>query len=128
MEDTQELPMRFETLAVHAGGERDETGAIAPPLHLSTNYEHSPSGEPRHGYLYARMDNPIQRRLESALAAVEGGQAALVFASGVAAGAAYLQSLPAGSHVLFSTTSSTGSAPWLRASFRAGASIGRRST
>ncbi len=102
MEDTQELPMRFETLAVHAGGERDETGAIAPPLHLSTNYEHSPSGEPRHGYLYARMDNPIQRRLESALAAVEGGQAALVFASGVAAGAAYLQSLPAGSHVLFS--------------------------
>ena len=94
--------MRFETMAVHAGGERDETGAIAPPLHLSSNYEHGPSGEILHGYLYARKDNPIQRRLEKALAEVEGGQASLVFASGVAAGAAYLQSLPPGSHVLFS--------------------------
>jgi cystathionine gamma-synthase len=93
--------MRFETLAVHAGGERDETGAIVPPLHLSTNYEHSPSGEPLHGYLYARFDNPIQRRLESALAVLDAGEAALVFASGVAAGAAYLQSVPRGTHVLF---------------------------
>jgi cystathionine gamma-synthase len=93
--------MKFETLAVRAGCERDATGAIAPPLHFSTNYEHGPSGEQLHEYLYIRIDNPTQRRLESALAAVEGGQAALVFASGVAAGAAYLQSLPAGSHVLF---------------------------
>jgi cystathionine gamma-synthase len=102
METTQRLSMKFETLAVHAGAERDETGSIAPPLHLSTNYEHSPSGEPSNGHLYIRMDNPIQRRLEDALAAVESGQGALVFASGVAAGAAYLQSLPPGSHVLFS--------------------------
>jgi cystathionine gamma-synthase len=101
MGSSHKSPMRFETLAVHAGGERDETGAIAPPLHLSSNYEHGPSGEILHGYLYARYDNPIQRRLESALAEVEGGQASLVFASGVAAGAAYLQSLPPGSHVLF---------------------------
>jgi cystathionine gamma-synthase len=93
--------MKFETLAVRAGGERDATGAITPPLHFSTNYEHGPAGEQLHDYLYIRIDNPTQRRLESALAAVEGGQAALVFASGVAAGAAYLQSLPAGSHVLF---------------------------
>jgi len=102
MGSSYKSPMRFETLAVHAGGERDETGAIAPPLHLSANYEHGPSGEILHGYLYARKDNPVQRRLESALAEVEGGQASLVFASGVAAGAAYLQSLPPGSHVLFS--------------------------
>ncbi len=102
MGSSNEPPMRFETLAVHAGGERDETRSIAPPLHLSSNYEHGPSGEILHGYLYARKDNPIQRRLENALAEVEGGQASLVFASGVAAGAAYLQSLPPGSHVLFS--------------------------
>jgi cystathionine gamma-synthase len=94
--------MRFETLAVHAGGERDETGAITPPLHLSMNYEHSPDGEPPREYLYARIDNPIQRRLEDAFSAVEGGEASLVFASGVAAGAAVLQSLLPGSHVLFS--------------------------
>ena len=96
------MPTKFETLAVRIGGERDETGAIAPPLHLSTNYEHTPSGEPLHEFLYVRIDNPIQRRLESTLAALDGGEAALVFASGVAAGAAYLQALPAGTHILFS--------------------------
>jgi cystathionine gamma-synthase len=95
------LSMRFETLAVHAGGERDETGAIAPPLHLSTNYEHNPDGEPPREFLYIRIDNPMQHRLESALAILEGGEISLVFASGVAAGAAYLQSLEPGSHVLF---------------------------
>ena len=95
------LSMRFETLAVHAGGERDETGAIAPPLHLSTNYEHNPDGEPPREFLYIRIDNPMQHRLESALAVLDGGETSLVFASGVAAGAAYLQSLEPGSHVLF---------------------------
>lgn len=92
--------IRFETIAVHAGAERDATGAVAPPIHLSSNYEHGPAGERLHGFLYARLDNPTQRRLETALAAVEGGASALVFSSGVAAGAAMLQSLPPGSHVL----------------------------
>ncbi|EQD65240.1 Cys/Met metabolism, pyridoxal phosphate-dependent enzyme, partial [mine drainage metagenome] len=37
--------MRLETLAVHAGAAVDaETGALAPPLHLSTTYEHAPDG------------------------------------------------------------------------------------
>jgi cystathionine gamma-synthase len=93
--------MKFETLAVRAGADRDETGAISPPLHLATNYEHGPAGEHVHDFIYTRIDNPTQRRLETALATVEGGEAALAFASGVAAGAAYFQSLPAGSHVLF---------------------------
>ncbi|MGH9362221.1 MAG: trans-sulfuration enzyme family protein, partial [Thermoanaerobaculia bacterium] len=94
--------MRFETLAVHAGGERDPTtGAVAPPIHLSTNYEHGPAGELPHGYLYVREGNPTQDRLEGALAALDGGAAALAYASGMAAGCAYLQALPAGTHVLF---------------------------
>ncbi|MGA7629710.1 MAG: PLP-dependent transferase [Terriglobales bacterium] len=94
--------MQFETLAVHSGAERDETGAVAPPLHFSTNYEHNPDGVPARDFLYIRFGNPMERRLEGALSAVEGGAAALVFASGVAAGASYLESLPSGSHVLFS--------------------------
>jgi cystathionine gamma-synthase len=51
--------------------------------------------------MYIRESNPTQTRLEEALAEIEGGAAALVFASGLAAGAAYLQALPAGSHVIF---------------------------
>ena len=38
--------MRFETLAVHAASEKDPaTGAVAPPIHLSTTFEHGPAGE-----------------------------------------------------------------------------------
>jgi cystathionine gamma-synthase len=94
--------MRFETLAVHAAADPDaETGALAPPIHLATTFEHTPEGAPKGGHTYIRDSNPSQDRLESALAAVEGGEAALAFASGVGAGAAILQSLEPGSHVVF---------------------------
>src|SRR6187402_663678 len=97
--------MRFETLAVHAGGEADrETGAVAPPIHLSTNFLHGPESEPLHGRLYQREGNPTQDRLEEALVAIEGGgpsSGALVFASGMAAASTLLQSLPAGGRILF---------------------------
>jgi len=94
--------MRFETRAVHAGGEPDPgTGAVAPPIHLSTTYLHAPDGERLHGRLYSREGNPTQDRLETALAALEGGERALAFASGMAAAAALAEALPEGSHVLF---------------------------
>lgn len=93
--------MRFETLAVHAGGEPDkETGAMAPPIHLATTFEHGPAGERRAGYEYLREGNPTQDRLEHMLAGLEHGEAALAFASGQAAMTAALQSLPVGAEVL----------------------------
>src|SRR5690242_10072230 len=94
--------MRIETIAVHAGGSPDAaTGSVAPPIHLSTTFEHGPESEKPHGFMYIRDGKPGEARLEPALAAIEGGEAALVFSSGMAAGAAALQSLPSGSHVLF---------------------------
>ena len=61
--------MRFETLAIHAGAEADaETGAVAPPLHMSTTFQHGPAGERRAGYEYQREANPTQDRLETCLA------------------------------------------------------------
>ena len=98
--------MRFETKAIHAGGEPDEaTGALAAPIHLSTTFERMPDGETPQGYVYIRESNPTQTRLEEALAAIDGGEAALAFASGVAAGAAILQSLPRGAHVVLPSDS-----------------------
>ena len=92
--------MRPETLAVHAGGEPDAaTGAIAPPLHLATTFAHGPAGERVAGYEYTREGNPTQDRLETALAAMEGGAAALAFASGMAAMNALLEAMPAGERV-----------------------------
>jgi cystathionine gamma-synthase len=89
------------TLAVHAGAEPDaETGALAPPIHLATTFKHGPAGERVAGYEYQREGNPTQDRLEAALTALEGGAAALAFASGMAAMTGLLESLPNGARVL----------------------------
>lgn len=97
------LKMRLETIAVHAGGEIDSTtGALAPPLYLSTTFEHGPAAQPIHQFLYIREKNPTQSRLEAALRDLEGGAAALVFSSGMAAAAAVLQTLTPGTHIVFS--------------------------
>jgi len=101
--------MRFETLAVHAGGEPDaQTGAVAPPIHLATTFRHGPAGERVDGYEYLREGNPTQDRLETMLSALEGGQASLAMASGMAAMTVLLESLPAGAHVLIPDDCYTG--------------------
>lgn len=93
--------MRFETLCVHAGAAPDPlTGAVAPPIHLSTTYERDPDGEFSRGFKYARDLNPTRKALETAMAVVEGGTAALAFASGQAASTAVFQSLSPGDHVI----------------------------
>ncbi|HTC24000.1 MAG TPA: PLP-dependent transferase [Gemmatimonadales bacterium] len=93
--------MRFETLAVHAGHEPDPaTGAVTPPIHLSTTFERAPDGTFPGGYIYSRDANPNRRTLERCLADLEGGAAAAAFASGMAATAAIMQSLAPGDHVL----------------------------
>lgn len=100
---------RIETLAVHAGGEPDAaTGAVAPPIHLSTTFAHGPAGERIAGFEYQREHNPTQQRLETALAALEGGAAALAFGSGMAAMNGLLEALPAGSHFLYPRDCYTG--------------------
>jgi cystathionine gamma-synthase len=94
--------MKFETRAVHAGQRIDPaTGSVAPPIHLSTTFARDAEGTPLGGHTYIRESNPNQDQLEAALASLEGGEAALVFASGMAAGVALLQALPPGSHVVF---------------------------
>jgi cystathionine gamma-synthase len=78
--------MRIETLAIHAGRAPDAaTGAIREPIHLSTTFERAADGSYPHGYSYARAGNPNRTMLESAVAALEGGAAAVAFASGTAA-------------------------------------------
>ena len=92
--------MRFETLAVHAGRRTDPTGGVAPPLHLSTTFERDEAGVPVGGHSYIRESHPMNDLLEAALAPLDGGEAALCLASGMAAGAAVLQALPPGGRVI----------------------------
>lgn len=92
---------RFETLAVHAGhGVDPATGAVVDPIHLSTTFEREPDGSYPRGYLYSRNGNPNRNGLETALAALEGGEACATFGSGLAAVTAIFQGLQPGDHVL----------------------------
>lgn len=93
--------MRIETIAVHAGHQPDPvTGAVTPPIHMSTTFEREPDLSYRAGFVYSRNANPNRQSLERCLAELEGGGAAACFASGSAATNAVLQSLEPDAHVV----------------------------
>jgi cystathionine gamma-synthase len=93
--------MRMETLAVHAGLRVDEsTGAVVPPIHPATTFEHEPDSTYPRGFLYSRGANPNRNALEECLSELEGGAAAAAFASASAATAAVFQALAPRDHVL----------------------------
>ncbi|MDH6422363.1 cystathionine gamma-synthase [Aurantimicrobium minutum] len=76
----------FNTRAVHAGQEPDQlTGAVIPPIHLSSTYAQDGVGNLRAGYEYSRSGNPTRDNLHESIAALEGGHRAFSFASGLAA-------------------------------------------
>jgi cystathionine beta-lyase/cystathionine gamma-synthase len=86
---------------VHAGQDPDpRTGAVIPPLYQTSTYQQEGLGKPRLGYEYARTQNPTRTALETNMAALEGGQHAFAFASGLAAIGTLLQLLQAGDHVV----------------------------
>ncbi len=92
---------RLETLAVHAGhGVDSATGAVTEPIHLSTTFEREADGSYPRGFLYSRNGNPNRNGLETALSALEGGDACATFGSGLAAVTAIFQGLQPGDHVV----------------------------
>src|SRR3954466_11464466 len=92
----------FETLAIHAGQEPDPaTGAVVPPIYQTSTYKQDGVGGLRGGYEYSRSANPTRTALEQCLAAIEGGQHGLAFASGLAAEDTLLRTVCApGDHVI----------------------------
>jgi cystathionine gamma-synthase len=98
---TKVQPGRIETLAVHAGRWVDPaTGAVTPPIHLSTTFERDRDGTYPTGFSYSREGNPTRQSLEECLAALEGGEEALAFSSGLAVATALLQGLEPGDHIV----------------------------
>jgi cystathionine gamma-lyase len=83
----------FSTRAIHAGQEADPaTGATIVPIYATSTYTQSAPGVHK-GYEYSRSGNPTRKALETALAALEDGEMALAFASGLAATTAVFASL-----------------------------------
>ena len=104
MTNYQEMKSNFQrgfaTRAIHIGQEPDlETGAVAAPIHATSTYVQQELGKNK-GYEYARVSNPTRTRLEQNLAALEGGIAARVFASGMAAINALCAMFKSGDHVV----------------------------
>lgn len=114
--------MNFETIAAQAAHQIDQaTGAVAPPIYLSTTFERDPDGDYSRGFVYSRTDNPNRRALEQCLALLEGGEAgnaeAAAFGSGSAATAAVFQALAPGDHVIAPDDCYHGTAKMLREVF-----------
>ena len=93
-------PLDPRTAAVRAGLETDpSTGAVVPPLHLSSTYTFPAFGE-KGPYDYSRSGNPTRDLLAAALADLENGAGAVVTGSGMAAIALVGQLLPRGSRLI----------------------------
>ena len=74
----------FNTKVIHSGHKEDkETGAVMPPIHLSSTFKQKSPGDFK--YEYARTNNPTREILEKLLAEIEEGNHAFAFSSGMAA-------------------------------------------
>lgn len=92
--------MKLATTIIHAGMEPDpSTGAIMTPIYQTSTYVQEAPGVNK-GFEYARSQNPTRLALETALAAIEGGQFGLAFSSGVAATDAVMKLLVPGDEVI----------------------------
>jgi methionine-gamma-lyase len=107
----EENKLRFETNVIHKGyNSQQYEGSLVPPLFQTSTFTFNTAeqGEQRFagkepGYIYSRLGNPTVRMLEERIAAIEVGEVALAFASGMAAVSAILVALTkTGDHILCS--------------------------
>ncbi|WP_174496709.1 methionine gamma-lyase [Salirhabdus euzebyi] len=102
---------KFNTMVIHGGYDsKDHLGSLSTPLYQTSTFtfETAEQGEKRFageesGYIYSRLGNPTVRALEERIALLEGGEAGLAFASGMAAASAILFALTkANDHIICS--------------------------
>lgn len=79
------------------------TGALVPPVHLTTTYERAADNSYPRGFVYGRPDNATVREAEGVVAMLEGAAAAMVFGSGLSAATSVFQALAPGDHVVAPT-------------------------
>jgi cystathionine gamma-synthase len=103
------------TQAAQALGWIDErTRAVIPPLHVATTFIRDTDNQYRAGYDYARDGHPAFDQAEALLKTLEGGAAARVFASGMAAATTAFLALKPGDHVIAPQVMYWGLRRWLQ--------------
>ncbi len=91
---------RFATTCIHAGQQPDPLwGAIMTPVYFTSTYIQEGLNQHR-GFEYARTRNPTRDAVEGNLAALEGAEFGIAFASGLAATQAILELLSSGDHLV----------------------------
>jgi cystathionine gamma-synthase len=106
---------RRETIAAHSLKAIDEaTGAIVPPLYMSSTYARDERYTPKLRENYIRNGSPTLWHAEDAIAALEEGAAALLFSSGMAAVTTLLETVPQGGHVAAPDVMYYGTRDWLK--------------
>ena len=102
------------TAAAHALGWEDETTrSLIPPIYLTSTYIRDPDNQYRTGWSYGRPHNPTHEVPERLLSHLEGGAAAMLFSSGMAAATAVFLALRPGDHVVAPKVMYWGLRHWL---------------
>jgi cystathionine gamma-synthase len=93
--------LKARTIAAQAlGAGEPGTGGVVPPVHVATTFIRDPDNQYRSGYSYARPDNATARQAEAVIAAIEGGDEALLFASGMAAATSLVLAMEPPAHIV----------------------------
>src|SRR5215470_1114888 len=87
------------TQVVRSGLECDETGAVVPPMHLSSTFAFHGFGQKR-TYDYTRSGNPTRDLLANALTELEEGVGGVVTSTGMSAITLVGYLIPAGSRIV----------------------------
>jgi len=107
--------LRPETIAAHALRAVDAaTGAVAPPICMSSTYARDEDYAPKLKENYIRNGSPTLWQAEEGIAALEQGSGALLFASGMAAITTLMDTIPHGAHVVACDVMYYGTRDWLK--------------
>jgi cystathionine gamma-synthase len=114
MDDQTRRPITTRTLVAQGLGVAEPvTKALVSPLHMSATYLRDADNGYSGGHVYGRTDNPTVQQLEALMTALEGAEAALAFASGMAAAVAVFQALEKPTHIIASRVMYWGLRSWL---------------
>jgi cystathionine gamma-synthase len=92
--------MKPETACIHAVRDKSQaTGAVAVPIYQSATFAHPGVGQST-GYDYSRTQNPTREHAEKMLAALEGGEGATAYATGMAAIATLMELFSPGDEII----------------------------
>ena len=103
-----------------AGALEPVTGGVVPPVHVATTFIRDPDNQYRSGFSYGRPDNATVRQTEAVIAALEGGDEALLFGSGMAAATTVVLALDPGAHIVAPREIYWGFRNWLNGAARFG--------